>query len=94
MEYFLLIFGVYAVLCAVTFRKEIARFYALFKKSFLYGYIGALLYETGVVLITAGVLGYFFIHDEHITIEILAKLLVYGIIAFTIGYYINTKKDN
>lgn len=49
-------------------------------------YFGDMMYESGVVMFTTGVIGYFFIKDEKMDDMTIVKLFVYGIIVFTIGF--------
>lgn len=55
-------------------------------------YFGDLFYESGVVMVTTGVIGYFFIKDEKLDGMTITKLFLYGIIVFTMGFFLKLAK--
>lgn len=55
-------------------------------------YFGDLFYESGVVMITTGVIGYFFIKDDKLDDMTIGKMFVYGIIVFTMGFFLKLAK--
>lgn len=77
------------------FRKIKIKGLRLYRKAIslkIVAYFGDLFYESGVVMVTTGVIGYFFIKDDKLDSMTIAKLFVYGIIVFTMGFFLKLAK--
>lgn len=73
-------------------RIKAIRLYREGVKKKIVAYFGDLFYEAGVVMVTTGVIGFFFVRDDKLDDMTIAKLFVYGIIIFTIGFVLKLAK--